>query len=100
MKRIILFLSLLSILSFNIGCGIQGEEAIEIAEEAVQKEINEPNSYIKASEAIQNRGIWDIIVNVTIFDGPTTIDGHYLVRVDPDGEIIKLELKKMGNFQT
>jgi len=99
---ILIFLIVLVIIS---GCGLKGEDVIKIAEESVKQELKDLQEYnVKATKAVQYVGIWDVTVNVTIIEktGQTRneIKGYYLVKVNPKGKVLSVELKKMGSFET
>jgi hypothetical protein len=100
-KRFVLISVLILVIMAISGCkGIKGEEAIKIAEERVEKEFSQAQEYdVRASKAVQEVGIWNIIVNVTLTERDVKIKGHYLVKVDKEGNVIDMELKKMGNFR-
>ncbi len=101
MKKRFLILIFLIVLVIISGCDIKGEDVMKIAEESVKQELTDLQGYnIKATKAVQYAGIWDVTVNVTIVEGTTEIDGYYLVKVNPKGEVLIVELKKMGSFET
>ena len=100
MKKRFLVLLFLIVLVLISGCGIKGEDAMKVAEERVEQELQDLEGYdVKATKAVQYAGSWDITVNVTIIEGITEIKGYYLVKVDSKGKVISTELKKMGSFK-
>ena len=108
-KGIFAIILLLFVLSLIAGCGISENEAKDIAEKRVEQEFKDIStdviSYeVIATEAVKNKGMWEINVNVSIIERIvdtemfTSVDGYYLVKIDKKGNIVSSELKQIGAF--